>query len=134
MADFFGHNRTIRSSNQLASSEYARITVGSRVDLAQSVAANYAQQIRPIFEIGAPSIFFVSGHAQGTVNVGRLVGAGGFFSNFNAQNCGRIQPVSISGGGGGAMYSLYFIVQTCYATRYCPPPKQKFIRNWVNYF
>jgi hypothetical protein len=101
MADFFGHNRTIKSSNQLASSEYARITVGSRVDLAQSVAANYAQQIRPIFEIGAPSIFFVAGHAQGTVNVGRLVGAGGFFSNFNAQNCGRIQPVSISGGGGG---------------------------------
>jgi hypothetical protein len=101
MADFFGHNRTIKSSNQLASSEYARINVGSRVDLAQSVAANYAQQIRPIFEIGAPSIFFVAGHAQGTVNVGRLVGAGGFFSNFNAQNCGRIQPVSISGGGGG---------------------------------
>lgn len=101
MADFFGHNRTIKSSNQLASSEYARISVGSRVDLAQTVQANYAQQIRPIFEIGAPSIFFVAGHAQGSVNVGRLVGSGGFFSNFNASNCGRIQPVSISGGGGG---------------------------------
>lgn len=101
MADFFGHNRTIKSSNQLASSEYARISVGSRVDLAQSVTANYSQQIRPIFEIGAPSIFFVAGHAQGSVNVGRLVGSGGFFSNFNARNCGRVQPVSISGGGGG---------------------------------
>lgn len=100
-ADFFGHNRIIKSANQLASSEYARISVGGRIDLAQNVSANYGQQIRPLFEIGAPSVFFVTGHAQGTVSVGRLVGNGGFFANFNGSQCGRIQPVSISGGGGG---------------------------------
>ena len=99
--DFFGHNRIIKSANQLASSEYARISVGGRVDLAQNVTANYGQQIRPLFEIGAPSVLFVTGHAQGTVSVGRLVGNGGFFSNINATNCGRITPVSINSGSGG---------------------------------
>jgi hypothetical protein len=99
--DFFGHNRIIKSEKQLSSSEYARISVGGRIDLAQNVTANYGQQIRPLFEIGAPSVFFVTGHAQGTVSVGRLVGKDGFFSNFKGTQCGRIEPVSITGGGGG---------------------------------
>ena len=102
MADFFGHNRIIKSANQLSSSEYARISVGGRVDLGQNVTANYSQQIRPLFEIGAPTVFFVTGHAQGTVSIGRLVGTGGFFSAWKGTQCGRISPVSISGGGGGA--------------------------------
>lgn len=99
--EFFGHNRIVKSANQLASSEYARISVGGNVTLGQNVTANYGQQIRPLYEIGAPSVMFVAGHAQGTVSVGRLVGNNGFFQTFQGTQCGRIQPVSISGGGGG---------------------------------
>ena len=101
MADFFGHNRIIKSADQLASSEYAQISAGGRVDLGQNITANYNQQIRPLYEIGAPSVFFVTGHAQGQVSIGRLVGTEGFFSNWKGTQCGKIEPVSISSAGGG---------------------------------
>lgn len=100
--DFFGHNRIVKSADQLSSSEYARISVNGRVDLAQNVSAQYTQQIRPLFEIGQPAVYFVTGHAQGTVTVGRLVGAGGFFQNFKGTQCGKISTLSISSAGGGA--------------------------------
>lgn len=111
MPDFFGHNRIVKSADQLASSEYAKISAGGRVDLGQNVTANYSQQIRPLFEIGAPSVFFITGHAQGTVSIGRLVGSAGFFANWSGTKCGQIDPVSISvegggpcaGGGGGSL-------------------------------
>lgn len=99
--DFFGHNREIKSSNQLASSEYAVLTVSGKVDLCQSVNIDYGQDIRPIYEVGSPSVYFVAGHAQGTVSFGRLAGAGGLFSNVSGAACGVISSLSLEIGAGG---------------------------------
>jgi hypothetical protein len=98
--DFFGYNRTVGSSNQLSSSEFAALTVGSRVMLCQQVTAAYQQDVRPIYEVGNPSIFFVSGHASGTLDFTRLAGEGSFFSQIRNNNCGQINPVSINSSGG----------------------------------
>lgn len=97
--DFFGYNRTVGSSNQLSSSEFAALTVGSRVMLCQSVNASYKQEVRPIYEVGNPSIFFVPGHASGNLSFSRLAGEGSFFSQLRDSNCGQVTPVSINSSG-----------------------------------
>lgn len=97
--DFFGYSRTVGSSNQLSSSEYAALTVGGRVMLCQSVNATYQQEVRPLYEVGNPSIFFVPGHASGTLGFSRLAGEGSFFSQLRNNNCGQINPVSINSTG-----------------------------------
>jgi hypothetical protein len=97
--DFFGYNREIGSSKQLSSSEFAALTVGTRVNLCQNVTASYQQDVRPIYEVGNPSIFFVSGHASGSVAFGRLAGEGSFFANIRNNACGQIAPVSINSEG-----------------------------------
>lgn len=97
--DFFGYNREIGSTNQLSSSEFAALTVGNKVNLCQNVSATYQQEVRPIYEVGNPSIFFVSGHASGNVTFGRLAGEGSFFSNIRNNTCGQIAPVSINSEG-----------------------------------
>jgi hypothetical protein len=98
--DFFGYNRTVGSSNQLSSSEFATLTVGGRVSLCQSVEASYTQEVKPIYEVGNPSIFFVPGHASGNVTFTRLAGEGSFFATLRDNNCGQITPVSINSSGG----------------------------------
>lgn len=97
--DFFGYNRTVGATNQLSSSEFTALTVGSQIMLCQNVTANYQQEIRPIYEVGNASIFFVPGHASGTVSFGRLAGEGSFFSQLRDNNCGQITPVSINSRG-----------------------------------
>lgn len=101
MQDFFGINRTVGSSNQLSSSEYATLTVGGVVNLCQNVNTNYQQEVRPLYEVGNPSIYFIPGHASGTVSFSRLAGEGNFFANLRDTQCGQISPVSINSTGGG---------------------------------
>lgn len=98
--DFFGYNRVTKATNQLSSSEFAILTVGSRVNLCQQTTATYSQEIRPIYEVGAPSVVWVTGHASGTVGFGRLAGSDGFFANLRNTACGQISPVSINSGAG----------------------------------
>lgn len=97
--DFFGYNRTVGASNQLSSSEYTSLTVGSLVMLCQNVNASYQQEVRPIYEVGNPTIYFVPGHASGSVSFSRLAGEGSFFQQLRDNNCGQITPVSINSSG-----------------------------------
>jgi hypothetical protein len=97
--DFFGYNREVGSTNQLSSSEYAALTVGEKVSLCQNITASYQQDIKPLYEVGNPSIYFVPGHASGNVGFGRLAGEGGFFANLRGGACGQISPVSINSEG-----------------------------------
>jgi hypothetical protein len=107
MTDFFGYQKEVKSTNQLASSEFALFTAGTQQSLIQSVQANYAQEIRPLYEVGSPSIYWVSGHSSGTVSASRLVGISGFLAGLRdvGSNCGRITPVQIQLSGGGACYA-----------------------------
>lgn len=97
--DFFGYNRTIGSSSELASSEYAVLSIGSKVNLCQSVNASYQQEIKPVYEVGNASVHYIMGHAGGNITFARLAGAGKFWSNLASSNCGQINAVSINSNG-----------------------------------
>jgi hypothetical protein len=97
--DFFGYDRKVGSSNQLSSSEFAALTVGKSVTLCQGVDATYQQEVKTIYEVGNPYLYFVPGHASGTLSFSRLAGEGSFFSQLRDNNCGKIEPVSIKSSG-----------------------------------
>ena len=99
--DFFGYNRNIGSSNELASSEYATLSINGKVNLCQSVRVDYGQDVKPIYEVGNPSVYFVTGHAQGTISFGRIAGGGSFWSNLKNSQCGQIGMVSLNSEGKG---------------------------------
>ncbi len=99
-SSLFNTSRNVRSRAQVASSEYALVTIGARTELGQSVNGSYTRQIQTIFEIGSPAIMWLAGHEQGTLSFSRLVGARGFFSGWEGEECGEIRPVSIGLGGG----------------------------------
>jgi hypothetical protein len=100
MRTIFNTDRVTRSRAQLASSEYALVTVGGRSELGQSVQGSYNRQIQTIFEIGNPAITWLAGHEQGNMTFQRLVGNRGFFDGWEGDECGVITPVSINLGGG----------------------------------
>ena len=104
MPDIFGYNRTARATGQIASSEYAVVSVGGTQSLVQNVQVNYGQDIRTIFEIGNPNVYWVPGHASGTVDCTALVGPGGFFTGWTGGRCGSIDGISISTSGGSACF------------------------------
>jgi hypothetical protein len=107
MIDFFGYEKTVKSGDQIASSEFALITMGQRQSLVQSVQAQYGQEVKSVFEIGAPVVYWVRGHSSGSISMSRLVGVNGFFASLGdvAANCGAITPVDIQLSGGGNCYA-----------------------------
>jgi hypothetical protein len=100
MATIFNTNRSTKTSGAIASSEYAKITLGGQVTLAQSVQGNYTRKVQTIFEIGNPNIYWIGGHEEGTLQVQRLVGDSGFYATIDPGACGEITPVSIDVSGG----------------------------------
>ncbi len=95
MNTIFGTNRTAKSAGQMASSEFARITLGGIVTLGQNCQGSYNRNIQTIFEIGNPNVYWIGGHEQGSLQIQRLVGKGGFFAELKPDACGSISPVSI---------------------------------------
>lgn len=100
MKDIFNYNRTSKSAGQVASSEFAVISMGGKQSLVQSVAIRYGQAVVPVTQIGDVNIYFMSGRAQGTVDCGKLVGGGGFLSGWRDTDCGRITPMGVNLAGG----------------------------------
>ena len=100
MQDIFNYNRTSKSSGQVASSEFAVISMGGKQSLVQSVTVSYGQQIQPITQIGDVNIYLMAGRAQGSVNATKLVGGGGFLSGWAGRECGKITPMSVNMSGG----------------------------------
>lgn len=112
--DVFSYDNNISTSGQVASADYARISVGSgnaRNALVQSCDVNYAQQIEEVTQVGSTQIYWLPGRPQGRVGVQSLVGAGGFFSDWKAP-CGKIDTASIRVEGGKCDFqgsgSLFF--------------------------
>lgn len=100
MRTIFNTDRPAPSRARIASSEYAIVTIGGRSELGQSVRGQYSRQIREIFELGNAGVMWVAGNESGTLSFQRLVGAGGFFNNWQGDECGILSPVSIDLGGG----------------------------------
>jgi hypothetical protein len=97
MKDYWGYNRTVEPNGTLVSSEHATFDLGGRMALVQQVSANYAQNIMPKFEAGSATLRWLTGQAQGVINMDKLVGKEGFFEAFAAlvDSCGSLQTVKI---------------------------------------
>ncbi len=100
MPTLFGTNRSAKATGQIASSEFAKITLGGVISLGQSVNGSYTRNIQTIFEIGNPNVYWLGGHEQGNLQMQRLVGKRGFFADIRPGACGEIKPVAINVTGG----------------------------------
>jgi len=114
MRDVFSYDNNIKTSGQVASSDYARISVkqgGGRNALVQSVDVSYQQQIEEVTQVGGTQIYWLPGRPQGRIGIQSLVGSGGFFSDWKAP-CGKIDTASIRVEGGNCEFqgtgSLFF--------------------------
>lgn len=101
--DILGYRRDVKPNGQIYSSEFATITLGGKVSLVQSVQATYGQTVVPKFEVGSPTLYWLTGQPMGSVNIGRLVGRGGFLSSFGAveNSCGTLISVKLGLDGTG---------------------------------
>jgi len=101
MSDLLGYTRRNNAGDELATSEFAVITLGSgQVSLAQSFDAQLNQQVRPVFVLGDASIHWTHGYAEGRANLSRLAGGVNFFDAFQASECGAVQGLNLSTNGG----------------------------------
>lgn len=96
--DFFGFQRS-KVGTYLYSSDYAAVYFGSQIasttgaqvssgtgvkaGLVQSCSVAYQQTVQPRFEGGSSELYWVTGQALGTVQVGRLIGQNGLLNGIN---------------------------------------------------
>jgi hypothetical protein len=103
--EILGSTRVVQPIGQISGSEFAKVYMGAMVALAQNFQVQYGRQSRPVMSLGDPNIYFVPGPGQGSVALGRLLGADGMFSllNNNVSTCGVLQNLQFSAGGGRCM-------------------------------
>ena len=114
MRDVFSYDNNIATSGQVASADYARVSVkagGGRNALVQSVDVSYQQQIEEVTQVGNTQIYWLPGRPMGRIGIQSLVGSDGFFADWKAP-CGKIDTASISIEGGNCDFegqgSLFF--------------------------
>ncbi len=101
--EVLGSQRTVNPYGQVVGSEFAQIVVGSRVTLGQQCNVQWQRPLRAIVAIGDPHAYFAPGQGQGSISLGRLMGAEGMLSLLSAGSagdCGTINALQISAGGG----------------------------------
>lgn len=106
MADLFGYNRDGASLGQVASSEFAFVSIGGgKSALVQSFSVTYSQQIDDVKAVGDSNIYWVPGRPTGSINTSKLVGPGGFFSGWSTGQCGQLSSVGVNLSGGNCGFS-----------------------------
>jgi hypothetical protein len=96
--DFFGYVRDVSANGAVLTSEFATINLGGGiVRLVQNVNAQYRQNVISRFEAGSPSLYWITGQAQGTIQMGRLLGRDGWFAGFSTfeDSCGELKSLTI---------------------------------------
>lgn len=101
MADLFGYSREGNALGQVASAEYAAVNIGEKLGLVQSVELSYTQQIDEVKAVGDSNVYWIPGRPSGSITVAKLVGTGGFFKNWDADQCGVINSLSVNLTNGG---------------------------------
>jgi len=101
--DILGYKRDVKPNGQIFSSEFATISVGGKMSLVQEVRGTYSQTVTPKFEVGSPTLYWLTGQPMGQVSIARLVGPGGFFASFNSlrNSCATLIPIKIGLDGNG---------------------------------
>ena len=100
MADIFGYDKPAKSSGQVASADFALVSVGSKNALVQSVEASYTQKIEEVTQVGDTQIYWLPGKPSGAVSISKLVGSGGFLSGWSLSDCGKISSANVKVNGG----------------------------------
>lgn len=100
MADLFGYEKPALSSGQVASADFALVSLGSKNALVQSCDASYTQKIEEITQVGDTQIYWLPGRPSGQLSISKLVGSGGFFAGWSLGNCGKIDSAKIHVQGG----------------------------------
>jgi len=85
MADVFGREQV--PVGGVFISEKSLMTISGAGDLGvaalvQSVSAVYTQAYSQLFELGSNTVYPIMGRPQGQLTIGRIVGSGGFSSEF----------------------------------------------------
>lgn len=101
--DFFGYTRDVNPNGQLATSEWATLSLGSKMSLVQSASWSYQQTVNPKYEAGSAALYWAVGQPSGTIQFSRAVGKGGFLSNFGTlrNSCGTLVNLSVGLDGTG---------------------------------
>lgn len=100
--DVFNQQIDTRTSGSIASSEFAKVTLngGSAGSLMQQVSIQYQQQIERVTELGGTHIYWIPGKPEGTMQVSRVVGDGGFFEGWSSGKCGIMESMGVNVKGG----------------------------------
>lgn len=108
--DFFGYTRDVNANGQIATSEWATLSIGSRMSLVQSANWSYQQTVNPKYEAGSAALYWVQGQPSGTIRFSRAVGKGGFLSAFSdlRNSCGSLLNLSIGLDGEGGCVKAGF--------------------------
>lgn len=105
MTDFWGYDREVKPNGFIASSELATIAIGGSgpITLVQQVTAQYAHMVSAKFESGSPTLYWLTGQPQGSINFSRLVGHEGFLASLSALagQCGSVIGVKLGLDGKG---------------------------------
>lgn len=98
MSDVFGYERTgVSDPGQVLSSDHALINVGGKVRLVQNVNGAYQHRVEPKFEAGSPNLYWVTGQASGTLEIGRLLGNGDLGTDLTTgDSCGVLETLTLS--------------------------------------
>jgi len=87
-------------TERLISSDYAALSLtgggSGTIKLVQNAQLNYGHQVIPRFEAGSSELYWVTGQAQGRINIGRAVSSGGVFANIKPQDAATGELVSFS--------------------------------------
>lgn len=104
MPDIFSYDNPVRLEGALATADFAYVYFnGARLSLLQNFTMSYNHQVQEVAEVGNPNVYWVPGRPSGAVQVGKLVGDGGIFSNFKLE-CGRVGQISVDVTGGRCGY------------------------------
>lgn len=104
MKDFYGYDRNVHENGAVMSSEVATISFGTGGNkrLVQNVNATYNQTATPRYELGSSDLYWNTGHPLGQVNIGRLVGRGGYLSDLTrGEGCGKVASITLGLDGQG---------------------------------
>ena len=100
MPDVFSYPTNSRTEGQVASADFAFISIGEgKNSLVQNVDVTYQQQIDEVMQVGDTQIYWLPGRPQGRINIQQLVGTDGFFRGWQ-RPCGLINTASVSIQGG----------------------------------
>jgi hypothetical protein len=100
-----GYKRT-KDSNRLISSDFAIVSLSGAggssgkqpLGLVQNANVAYGHQVLSRFEAGSSNLYWVTGQAQGVINIARAVSEGGFFNSLQPENAasGTMMTIDLS--------------------------------------